>query len=116
MITVISDKVSDIIVKSASIRAHIQAQNFARLAFHGHLHGAAADFAIRGEPLRGLAGVYQHFKFPPAKWALNEFGFLHKTYGAPGMRLRRRRRVVDTFIPGWLTVKCSGTVDALFMI
>jgi hypothetical protein len=69
--------------KHPSIRAHIQAQNFARLAFDDHLHGTAADFAIGGEPLRGLAGVNEHLKFLPAKWTLNHFGFLHKIYGVP---------------------------------
>ena len=79
----ITDEFGAIIGKSPSIRAHSQAQNFARLAFHGHLHGAAADFAIGGEPLRGLAGVDEHFKLLPAKWTLNEFRFLHKDCVTP---------------------------------
>jgi hypothetical protein len=79
----ITNRFDAIMAKHPSIWAHIQAQNFARLAFHEHLHGAAADFAIGGEPLRGLAGVNQHLKFLPAKWALNYFRFLHKTSGVP---------------------------------
>jgi hypothetical protein len=66
----------------------------ARPAFRDHLQGAATDFAIGDEPLRGLAGVYDDFKFLSAKWALNESRFLHKNCGAPGMRtgLRQARR------------------------
>jgi hypothetical protein len=78
----IKHEVGAIMAKHPSIRANIQAQNFARCAFHGHLHGPAADFAIGGETLRGLAGINEHFKFLTAKWALNEFRFLHKTCGA----------------------------------
>ena len=91
--------------KHPSIRAHIQAQNFARRAFHGHLHGAAADFTISSEALRGLAGVNEHLKFLAAKWALNEFRFLHKTSGVPGTENDDDRRVVDSFVPGCFTVK-----------
>jgi hypothetical protein len=115
----ITDEVGAIMAKHPSIRAHIQAQNFAGRAFHRHLHGAAADFAISGESLRGLAGVNEHFKFLTAKWALNEFRFLHKTYGVPGTEYAEDRRVVDNFVPGWLTVKslaqsvpCYGLSDA----
>jgi len=101
----ITGEVSAIMAKHPSIRAHIQAQNFARRAFHGHLHGAAADFAIGGEPLRGLAGVNEHFKFLPAKWALNKFRFLHKTCGGPGMRIRLTAGapLVVSFRVGWLS-------------
>jgi hypothetical protein len=60
-----------------SICAHIQAQNFARFAFGGDLERAAADFAIRGEGLRGDAGIDDDFKTLSAKGALDGFGDLH---------------------------------------
>jgi hypothetical protein len=78
-----TDEFNTIIIKPASIWADIQAQNFARRAFHGHIERAAAYFAIGGEPLRGLGGVDKDFKFLAAKWTLNDFGFLHKNFVTP---------------------------------
>jgi len=59
------------------ISLHLQAQNFARLAFHRHLKRAAAHFAIRREPLAGHAGVNRQFKRLAAKWTLNCFRGFH---------------------------------------
>ena len=62
---------------SASPRHHIQTQNFPRLTFNDHFKRAAANFTVRGEPLRRDAGVYDCLKGLTAERALDVFGDLH---------------------------------------
>lgn len=61
----------------SSVGNHIQAQDFARLAFHDDFKRTAADFAIRREPLRRHAGVYDGLETLTAERALDVFGHLH---------------------------------------
>jgi hypothetical protein len=60
--------------------AYLQAQNFARLALGQDLKRAAANLAIRGERLRGDAGVNEQFKILATERALDIFGYLHGAF------------------------------------
>jgi hypothetical protein len=62
-----------------SISLHVQTQNFSRFALDDDFKGAAANFAIRCEALRGDAGVNGQFKGLAAKGALNGLGNLHES-------------------------------------
>ena len=58
-----------------------ETQNFARFAFGDDLERAAADFTIRGKPLRRDAGVDDQLKPLPAERALNVRRHFHGTIG-----------------------------------
>ena len=58
-------------------RLNIHAQDFARLARHRHLEGAAAHLAIRREPLARHARVNGHLGRLPAKRTHNGFANFH---------------------------------------
>ena len=60
------------------IRLGVQVQNFAVLAFGGDFKGAAADFAIGGETLRGDAGVHGDFAGLAAEGAGDGFSEFHR--------------------------------------
>jgi len=87
-LTAVANSSGVIVARIGSRWLHLNAINLAGAHVHGDGHRPAADFAIGGELLRGLAGVNEHLELLSAKWALYKFGFLHKTCGVPGLRLR----------------------------
>jgi hypothetical protein len=56
---------------------NLHLQDFAVLAFDGNLERTAADFAIRGEPLAGEAGINTYGKGLTAEGALDVREFFH---------------------------------------
>lgn len=56
---------------------HLEAENFARLAFRKHLKRPAAHFTVRGEPLRCHTGIDDQVGTLAAEGTLDGFGNLH---------------------------------------
>jgi hypothetical protein len=73
----VMDGLGNIMLQLPSIGPDIQAQNLARLAIHDDFDGAAADFAIGGEPLRGLGGVDDDLELLATIRALDGCRLLH---------------------------------------
>jgi hypothetical protein len=63
--------------QNASARLHVQAQNFAGLAFGRDLEWPTADLAICREPLKSFRGVHHNVDALAAVRALNWFGDFH---------------------------------------
>jgi len=87
--------------QAALISQNVQTQNFARLAFRDDLERAAADFAIRREPLAGDTRIHEHFKRLAAKRTSDVFGNFH-AQGSPtgeGFATRRVRKISNGGLP-----------------
>src|SRR6185295_6774448 len=63
--------------KVRSIWVNIQGENFARLAFYGHVHGPTAHFTVGREVLRRHAGIDDQVERLAAERTLHCFRRLH---------------------------------------
>ena len=88
-----------------STSRNVEAQDFAGIAFGGDFEGAAADFAICREALRGDAGIDGQLKGLAAERALDGFGDFHRPIiaqegaGSDGENLRFTRGIKNDASP-----------------
>ena len=57
---------------------NIEAQDFARFAFHGHFERATTNLAVRGELLARNRGIDRDLESLPTEWAKNLFPNFHE--------------------------------------
>jgi hypothetical protein len=76
----------------ASTGLRVQAKNFPAFAFGNDLQRAAADFAIRREPLERYAGVNRQLELLSAVRTLDGLGCFH---AANVVAPRQKRKATD---------------------